>query len=250
VPATGFPITESMRAHFAPLYTHLSSVIGTDAKDLSLLDFGSGPRGYAALYREHFGRCYALDVADYTANYDSEVTFLRSQRGEIDLPDGSIDVVVSHSTLEHVDDLHYVLSEIDRVVRVGGHVYLTVSPLFYSDEGGHNIKVDGEKVRLRHWEHLNPEGRLYMSADEGPFVMPQGHLLNKLTISEFLSATGRFAWQICDFDLVLVQSDELPAFLDDVDANSVDFIARGFGFIGRKKRTLGRVRATTTRAPA
>lgn len=54
-----------------------------------------------------------------------------------EIPNGSIDVVYSHSFFEHIDDLKKLMTELARVVKTDGHLEITVphfsNPYFYSD---------------------------------------------------------------------------------------------------------------------
>src|ERR1700694_3051175 len=89
---------------FADLYEVFRRFVERDTRRLTLLDFGSGRNGYVNLYLEHFGRVIALDIVDYPADYTDGIQFLLSDGRKIPLPDRSVDVIVAHSVLEHVED--------------------------------------------------------------------------------------------------------------------------------------------------
>lgn len=46
------------------------------------------------------------------------------QSGDIDLPDASVDVIVCFGVLHHIPNVSHVLREFQRVLRVGGHLFL------------------------------------------------------------------------------------------------------------------------------
>ena len=80
--------------------------------------------GYRRLMRAHF---------DYTASdYDlsAHEGDIRIDLQNIDLPDASIDILLTPHVLEHVPDTDRALAEIHRVLRPGGRMYLQV-PLLH-----------------------------------------------------------------------------------------------------------------------
>jgi ubiquinone/menaquinone biosynthesis C-methylase UbiE len=76
---------------------------------------------------------------------------LRQVRAGTPLPYGKgyFDAVYAWSVFEHVDDVPYALSEIQRVIRPGGAFFLQISPLYYSAQGGHLWNILEEP-----WIHL------------------------------------------------------------------------------------------------
>ncbi len=74
----------------------------------------------------------------------------------IDLPEASVDLVVSLQVLEHVQDPHKVLSEAWRVLRPGGHFYLICENYLAFREGHYQVP----------WFPLLPKnlGALYLRA--------------------------------------------------------------------------------------
>ena len=62
--------------------------------------------------------------SDYDLSLHSAMIQLDLQ--DIDLPDASVDVVLTPHVLEHVPDTDRALSELFRVMRPGGHVFLQV----------------------------------------------------------------------------------------------------------------------------
>jgi SAM-dependent methyltransferase len=73
------------------------------------------------------------------------------------LPDASIDLVVSHEVFEHIADVPAVLSELARVLRPDGRIYIYIHS-FTSLSGGHHIAwkhPDTKPSRVvAPWDHL------------------------------------------------------------------------------------------------
>ena len=76
------------------------------------------------LYRERMGQRVDYTCSDYDESMHKAVIRLDLQA--IDLPDSSLDVVLTPHVLEHVPDTDKALAELFRVMRPGGHVLLQV----------------------------------------------------------------------------------------------------------------------------
>ncbi len=89
----------------------------------SLLDLGAGTRPYAPLYERCFARCMSVDV-QHSPHDISGVDRLASAD---DLPfgDDSFQCIVCTEVLEHCSNPLTVMSEVARVLRPGGRVFLT-----------------------------------------------------------------------------------------------------------------------------
>lgn len=68
----------------------------------------------------------AIEKAMGVLSESAVLEFRRMDIQAIDLPDRSVDVVVSCETIEHVPEPQVALSELFRVLRPGGTLYLTV----------------------------------------------------------------------------------------------------------------------------
>lgn len=83
-----------------------------------VLDFGCGDRPYAPLM--------ARRRADYVAgDLDGEVDVRIEPGRPLDLPDSSVDGIVSFQVLEHVWDLDWYLGECRRLLKPGGWLLLS-----------------------------------------------------------------------------------------------------------------------------
>jgi SAM-dependent methyltransferase len=107
----------------ASLLTFVADVAGQLAPGTRLLDAGAGD----APYRELFAHCDYV-TADWTNSpheqaHSSDIT---ASLYALPVGDASFDAVLSTQVLEHVAEPSLVLSELHRVLRPGGRLYLTV----------------------------------------------------------------------------------------------------------------------------
>lgn len=198
----------------------------------SMLEFGAGRFGYVDFYKQHFRRSFALDIYDFSESYDENVEFVISENERtIPLPDRSIDLVVSHSVLEHVVDIEQTIREINRILKIGGTAYLTVSPLYWSGCGSHLYTKD--RKRLSDWEHLDPESEYFLETGDS-ISFDLGGWLNKLTSSQLLAEIGKVAWTKERYETRADVYQKRPGFLNQYDRNPLDFHAKEFRLIARK----------------
>jgi len=98
-----------------------------------LLDAGCGRT--VPVLRKFLGRARRLigvELVEFT-DVPSGIETLRSDLARIDVPDASVDVVMSRSVFEHLDDPAAVYREIARILKPGGHlVFLTANMWDYS----------------------------------------------------------------------------------------------------------------------
>jgi len=163
-----------------------------------MLEIGVGPNGFAPFYASHVSSFIGLDIDDYTSSYSgiSNIRIYQYDGITFPLPDKCLDLIVSHSVFEHIQDVEKVLMEINRVLKVGGHFYLTINPLYFSSWGSHGTFAD-HKTKLPDWEHLNPQSEYFMT-DCPPQLANnglKGCYLNKLVLSELLYFCGKLPWQ-------------------------------------------------------
>src|SRR5690606_1904589 len=91
------------------------------AEDLRVLE--TSPR-LDERYRQAMGRWFRYQSSDFDERAHRGA--IRIDLQDIDLPDGSLDVVLTPHVLEHVPDTARALSELHRVLAPGGAVYLQI----------------------------------------------------------------------------------------------------------------------------
>jgi ubiquinone/menaquinone biosynthesis C-methylase UbiE len=106
---------------------------------LTVLDFGCGYGGKAAelAHRLPSAKVIATDIGDkkmqkaraYAQSRGiRNVSFLACGQAELPLAGESVDAVVSHDVLEHVQDPAVSMRELHRVLRPGGRAYIVFPP--------------------------------------------------------------------------------------------------------------------------
>lgn len=110
-----------------------------DLAGKTVLDFGCGPWGFAAIFPRLWecGKAIGIDISPTAARVSAEKTaagsfpfgsnyqFLTSNGDSIDLPTGSVDLVFSGECIEHVENTDAYLDEMHRILSPGGTLILT-----------------------------------------------------------------------------------------------------------------------------
>lgn len=216
-------------AFFVDLERHLRNVVGPDALDgaRTVLEFGCGKRGLLDLYRRPGQKAIGVDIHDYRKLWrEKDIQYLQSDGRTIPLPDKTVDLVISHSVVEHVDDVPQAIFEIDRVTRPSGLIYITVAPLYYSPTGSHDR-------RLPKWDHLNPGSPNFLMESPLGENSRAGASLNGLTCAQFLAAVGNVPWDILSFTR-RVLPNSLPGFLKGSEHPLIDLLTKEFRLVARK----------------
>ncbi|MFO7598990.1 MAG: glycosyltransferase [Candidatus Desulfacyla sp.] len=174
-------------------------------KGCILLDVGASPHGYALERALTYGAAlYAgigldIDDGEYISGDGNSVgLLLKMDAANLRFPDGMFDAVFSISVFEHVSDVLRVLSEIARVLRVGGCALISFEPV-WSCSYGHHLHHFGECARLvPAWGHLiwSPDQMRDYLSDRWPGNAPllldeaiewiyHGDSINRLNIRQF-----------------------------------------------------------------
>jgi len=215
--------------HFFNIFT---GIIPFNSEN-TVAEFGVGKWGFGRFYSEKYKKVYGIDIEDYS-EFHPNVEFILSKENDenINIPDQTVDIVFSHSVLEHVKDLNQVMSEINRMTKVGGYFYLTVNPLYYSSFGAH-LYGKGEGNRCEYWEHLDPNQPFYLLDNPYPDAKTSGHYLNKLSSSMFLSSVGQQPWKIIHYDIHF-ENKAIPSYVDRSVASEIDLKTKAFHFVGQR----------------
>jgi SAM-dependent methyltransferase len=82
---------------------------------------------------------------------------LQMDAARMDFPSDQFDVVFSRAVFEHLPDPGAVISEMHRVLKPGGVMFIVLH-LFTSDSGCHDARIfAGKRGELPFWAHLRPE---------------------------------------------------------------------------------------------
>ncbi|GIW75103.1 MAG: hypothetical protein KatS3mg104_0166 [Phycisphaerae bacterium] len=100
----------------------------------------------------------------------------RMDAAQMAFPANSFDLIYSYSVFEHIPDCRKVLTEVKRVLRPGGCVYISLH-LYTSESGCHDPRIfAGKREMLPLWAHLRPQ--------HASKVRPNAYL-NKLRMKEW-----------------------------------------------------------------
>lgn len=218
---------------FETVFKWLVSALGREPDaGWTVLEAGHGSTGYARYYAQLFDRVYGIDLKDYSIFHPGVTSLVGDLTQQIPLDAGSVDLVVSHSVLEHVSDVPAVLRSIDRVLKVGGHAFLTVYGLYLSAEGSH---VRLPELHYRSWEHLDPNAEHYLLQSSPNSKTTKAAHLNGACMADYLAALGHVPWDVVRLSRSYDER-EIPAFIDRERFAELDLRTRGFKLLARKTR--------------
>jgi SAM-dependent methyltransferase len=120
-----------------------------------VLDVGSGPGYFSDAFRRAGASCCTveLDLEVITTRDSPPVCTIAGDGQQMPIPDGAFDICHSSNAIEHVPRPRDFLSEMIRVVRPGGLVFLAFTN-WYSPFGGHETSpwhyLGGDRAALRY----------------------------------------------------------------------------------------------------
>ena len=195
-----------------------------------VLEAGQGRFGFSIFYNQYFKKVYGADLHDMSEFHPGVESITADFCQHIPLEDQSINLIVSHSVLEHVDDVGAALRNFDRILKVGGFMFISISPLYYSAAGAHI----NEPQKLSDWEHLNPDN-MYFDVDypilEGGIP---GTYLNKITFSKFISLIGQMPYSIL-CNKISIDPRPIPSYVDQIAHSETDLRTKGFFLLIKKE---------------
>jgi len=106
----------------------LVRVLGTQKKDLRVLDYGCGPGGNI-LFLKDFGRVSGTDISQTALEFAKTRGFEKLDKVNdhtLPYPGGSFDLVSSLDVFEHIDTDEAAIKECFRVLKPGGVLLVTV----------------------------------------------------------------------------------------------------------------------------
>lgn len=107
-----------------------------DIRGKLVLDVGSGIGGYSEEMARRGARIISLDLMAYAVRLSGNCMAVAGSALALPLQSASVDFVFCASLIEHVPQPAKLLAEVKRVLKPGGHCYLSFPP-FYSPVGGH-----------------------------------------------------------------------------------------------------------------
>ena len=125
-------------------------------KNKYVLDLASGTGRYG-LIAESQGAEVVLGVDDSIDMIKRSAlsTALVGSMAQIPLADGSLDVVLCGLAVGHYADLGGILSEISRVLKIGGQAVISdFHPFQYLRGARRTFKVDDKEYEVEHYPHL------------------------------------------------------------------------------------------------
>jgi SAM-dependent methyltransferase len=154
-----------------------------------VLDAGCGGGGMPLSFSEEATSVFAIDLVNRFGDAGvriaaerglANLSFAMADGQWLPFPDQSFDWVLSHAVIEHVADASRYLRECARVLRPGGHMYLSTAP-YLSFAGAHlpRLKVPvplhlllGRRLAFRTFRFLarHAEWTLKERADENSFI--------------------------------------------------------------------------------
>jgi len=126
-------ISDRLRIRMFPAAQHPYRILEAEIEGLllprsTLLDAGCGRAGdLLQLFAPRVKAAVGVDAGDFGATVaGANCRYIRADLSRIDLPDASVDIIVSRSVMEHLKDPLPVYKELGRVLKPNGHfVFLT-----------------------------------------------------------------------------------------------------------------------------
>jgi SAM-dependent methyltransferase len=114
------------------LMTHIRRVFA-NRTDLKILNVGAAT-GYSSQLLQQFGTVTSIEFDEECYEFTRDVVKISIQRGsilELDFPDNTFDLVCAFDVIEHVEDDRLAVSEMRRVAKLGGVMFVAVPALMF-----------------------------------------------------------------------------------------------------------------------
>jgi len=119
------------RAEEHPFQIYEGRISSLVRNDFTVVDAGCGSRAPVLVsFADRAGTLIGVDLVDFDPMLrHKRVLLLNNDLTEMDIEDSSVDLVISRSVLEHLEDVESVYREINRILRPGGHFLFLVPNL-------------------------------------------------------------------------------------------------------------------------
>lgn len=147
----------------------------------TLLDAGCGRTApVLAKFRGRAARLVGVDLVDFTTEV-AGIELIKGDLARVPLPDGSVDLIMSRSVMEHVTDPLAVYTELGRLLRPGGRlIFLTANLWDYAA-----LIAKAIPNRFHPWIVSRTEGRAEQD------VFPTAYRTNtRRAVERWAAATG------------------------------------------------------------
>ncbi len=146
------------REHLLPfLKRHAVSLEGLD-----VLDIGCGDGGATRVLAETARSTLGTDIAEFAWQSRDGLQFEKADildHGWVDALGRVFDLVVLRDVIEHIENKPLLMSRIAKLLKPGGHLFVTFPP-YYSAFGGHQqVYLTGSPLRYVPWTHGHPKLR-------------------------------------------------------------------------------------------
>jgi SAM-dependent methyltransferase len=114
------------------LMSHIRRVFA-NRTDLKILNIGVAT-GYSSQLLQQFGTVTSIEFDEECYEFTRDVVKIPIQQGsilELDFPDNTFDLVCAFDVIEHVEDDRLATSEMRRVAKLGGVMFVAVPALMY-----------------------------------------------------------------------------------------------------------------------
>lgn len=180
------------------------------------LDAGSG-RG---TWKDLIGKTAEIyESIDIAPRGDSRPTWVGDIMHMSEVPDGRYDTVVSHQVLEHVRDPRRALEEFNRVLKIGGHIIISVPHLSRRHELPHDFFRFTQEGMVALAEDtgfevvdVQPYGGIFSFLHHQTSFLFPGLFMGIRYVGEFLIwANAPFSWMLAKLDYLIDRKALLPA---------------------------------------
>ncbi len=162
-----------------------------DLKNKKILEIGSGTGGLTVALELAGAMCYGIEPDFYgvtaarqrSNRYGGDSHFVMAVGELMPFKDESFDIAVSFVVIEHVKDVSVILNEINRVLKLGGHLHLFAP---------NNIWPRDEHFKI-FYPHILPKklGKFYLKLrGKNPAGLDTIHYITPKFLNNMLSKSG------------------------------------------------------------